>query len=354
LTDATRNAHANDATDSAHANDATDTTANMAKATAPADPSPGLSLGILLWGQATGWPAIEQAAVRIDELGYDHLWAWDHLHAIFGEPQQPIFEGWLTITAWAKVTRQARLGLLVGANTFRNPGLVAKLATTLDHISGGRAILGLGGAWFEYEHTAHGIEFGASPGERLRWLDEAAAAVRTVLDGGSASSPEGGRYRFRDLRHDPLPVQEKLPLMIGGSGERKTLRTVARYADMWNGMGSFETMQRKVAVLEQHCADVGRDPSQIERTIGLKPVIRDSEAEARRALERMLEHNQTDTDLPDRDQTFWPGTPEQIAERLLEMRSLGFHTALSELPAPYDYETIERLIGEVKPLVDAA
>ncbi len=313
----------------------------------------GLRLGILLWSQATDWPAFERAAVKVDQLGYDHLWAWDHLHAIFGEPQQPIFEGWISLGAWAKVTRRVRLGLLVGANTVRNPGLVAKLATTLDHISDGRAILGLGGAWFEYEHAAHGLDFGASPGQRLTWLDEAAAAVRTVLDGGSANSPEGGRYSFRDLRQEPLPLQAHLPLMIGGSGERKTLRTVAGYADMWNGMGRFETMQRKVQVLEQHCADVGRDPAEVERTIGCKPLIRDSEAEAWRVLARQMEHNQTPTDRLDTDPTFWPGTPEQIAERLLEMRTLGFDTAIAELAAPYDDETIERLIGEVKPLVDA-
>ncbi|CAN5633853.1 LLM class F420-dependent oxidoreductase [soil metagenome] len=316
-------------------------------------PSEGLRLGVLPWNQATDWPSYERTCVRLDELGYDHIWAWDHLHAIFGEPQQPIFEGWLSLAALAKVTSRARLGLLVGANTFRNPGLVAKLATTLDHVSGGRAIMGLGGAWFEYEHTAHGIDFGRSPGERLTWMDEAAAAIRTLLDGGSVTSPDGGRYRFRDLRQEPLPLQAHLPLMIGGSGERKTLRTIARYADMWNGMGRFETMQRKVQVLEQHCADVGRDPAQIERTIGFKPVIRDSEAEARRVLEGQMEHNQTPMSNIEDDPTFWLGTPEQLAGRLTEMRSLGFHTAIAEIGAPYDDETIERLIGEVKPLVDA-
>ena len=104
-------------------------------------------LGVLLWSQATDWPSFERSARRIDELGYDSLWTWDHLYAIFGDPYQPIFEGWMTLAAWAKVTSNVRLGLLVGANTFRNPGLVAKEATTLDHLSGGRAVLGIGGAW---------------------------------------------------------------------------------------------------------------------------------------------------------------------------------------------------------------
>ena len=116
------------------------------------------------------WPEFERAAKKVDDLGYEHLWTWDHLHAIFGEPQQPIFEGWMSLGAWAKATTRVRLGLLVGANTFRNPGLVAKLATTLDHISDGRAIMGLGGAWFEYEHDRHGIDFGHSAG-RAAGLD---------------------------------------------------------------------------------------------------------------------------------------------------------------------------------------
>ena len=119
-------------------------------------------LGVLLWNQATDWPAYEDAARRVDQLGYDHLWAWDHLYAIFGDPLQPIFEGWMSLAAWAKTTRRVRLGLLVGANTFRNPGLTAKLATTLDHLSDGRAILGIGGAWFGTEHRANGIEFGSA------------------------------------------------------------------------------------------------------------------------------------------------------------------------------------------------
>jgi alkanesulfonate monooxygenase SsuD/methylene tetrahydromethanopterin reductase-like flavin-dependent oxidoreductase (luciferase family) len=311
-----------------------------------------LRLGILLWNQSTDWPAYEAAARRVDELGYEHLWAWDHLHAIFGEPQQDIFEGWLSLAAWAKVTSRVRLGLLVGAIPFRNPGLVAKLATTLDHISAGRAILGLGGAWFEYEHTAHGIDFGASPGTRLRWLDEAVGAIRTVLDGGSASSPEGGRYELKGLRQEPLPLQKRLPIMIGGSGEKKTLRTVARYADMWNAMGTPEKLAHKVEVLREHCVAVGRDVGEIEFTVGCKPIIRDSEAEARRVWKHWMDRNKTPMSEVEDDPTFWPGTPEQIAQRLLEVKPLGFNTAIAEVPAPYDPETLERFIGQVKPLVD--
>src|SRR3970040_1585895 len=116
-----------------------------------------LGLGILRGSQATSWPEFESAARKVDRLGYDHLWTWDHLYAIFGDPYQPIYEGWTTLAAWSKVTRRARLGLLVGANTYRTRVLVAREAATLDHMSGGRAILGIGGAWFRLEHSAHGL-----------------------------------------------------------------------------------------------------------------------------------------------------------------------------------------------------
>ena len=311
-------------------------------------------LGVLLWNQSTDWAAYEAAARRVDQLGYEHLWAWDHLHAIFGEPQQNFFEGWLALAAWAKVTSRARLGLLVGAIPFRNPGLVAKLATTLDHISGGRSILGLGGAWFRYEHTAYGIDFGSSAGQRLDWLDEATGDIRRMLDGVPVTSPPDGHYTFSNLRQEPLPLQARLPIMIGGSGERKTLRTVARYADMWNAMGSREFLAHKVEVLERHCAEVGRDPQEIEFTLDCKPIIRDSEGEARRVWAEWMELNRTPMSEVADDDTFWPGTPEQIAERLLEVRDLGFNTAIAEMPAPFDEETLERFIGQVKPLVDRA
>ena len=311
-------------------------------------------LGILLWSQGTDWDSFERAAIRIDELGYEHLWTWDHLHAIFGDPYQPIFEGYATLAAWAKVTKRARLGLLVGANTFRNPGLTAKLAVTLDHISAGRAILGIGGAWFETEHTEFGLEFGRSPGERLTWMEEAVSAMRALLAGEAVTSPAGGRYRLSNLRLQPLPVQDRLPIMIGGGGEKKTLRSVAKHADMWNGMGTPETLARKVGILREHCEAVGRDFDEIELTVGCKPIIRSTEAEARRLWESQMQHNRTPMANVQNDSTFWVGTPEQVAQQMIDRKALGFDTFIAELAAPFDDETIERWIADVKPMVDRA
>jgi len=311
-----------------------------------------LKFGILLWSQAATWNETLVAAKKVDELGYEHLWTWDHLYAIFGDPYQPIFEGWSLLAAWARETERTRLGLLVGANTFRNPGLVAKTAATLDHISDGRAILGLGGAWMELEHEAHGIDFGSGFGQRLDWLDESVSAVSRVLGGESVTSDGSGRYSFDDLRHQPLPVQPHLPIMIGGSGEKKTLRTVAKYADMWNAMGTVDVMRHKVDVLRRHCEEVGRDPGEIEFTLGIKATIRDSAEEAERVYRTAMEHNRTPLADVEDDNTFWNGTPEQLAERLAPYVELGFRTVISEQPAPYDLETFERLIGQVGPLVE--
>jgi alkanesulfonate monooxygenase SsuD/methylene tetrahydromethanopterin reductase-like flavin-dependent oxidoreductase (luciferase family) len=142
-----------------------------------------IRVGTLLWVQQTDWDHLSAAARLTDSAGLDSLWAWDHLHAIVGDPLQPIYEGWTTLAAWAAETEQVQLGLMVGANTFRNPGLTAKAAVTVDHISKGRTWLGLGGAWFGYEHTANGLEFGSGFGQRLDWLDEAADGITRVLAG---------------------------------------------------------------------------------------------------------------------------------------------------------------------------
>ena len=313
-----------------------------------------LRMGAVLWSQGTDWAGFLAAAQRADELGYDSIWTWDHLYAIFGDPDQPIVEGYTALAGMAMGTERADIGLLVGANTFRNPGIVAKSVVTVDEMSGGRAILGLGGAWFGLEHTAFGIDFGTGFGQRLDWMDEATAAIRSLLDGRTVSSDGDGRYDFSDLHLNPLPVQEHLPIMIGGSGEKKTLRTVAAYADQWNAFGSPETLAHKDEVLRGHCADVGRNPDEIERTVGAKIVIRETEAEARRVLEDLMEHNRTPMANIEDDETFWIGTAGEMTERLLAYREVGFNTVLVEMPAPYDRETMDKLAEVVRPAVDSA
>jgi alkanesulfonate monooxygenase SsuD/methylene tetrahydromethanopterin reductase-like flavin-dependent oxidoreductase (luciferase family) len=313
-----------------------------------------VKLGVNLWSQASDWPAFLAAGQRVEQLGFDHLWTWDHIYAIFGDPDQPIFEGYTALAALAQATERVRLGLFVGANTFRNPGLAAKAVTTIDHISGGRAIMGLGGAWFEGEHQAFGLDFGSGFGQRLDWLAEAVPAVRTLLDGGEVSSPAGGRYAFDDLRIAPRPVQPHLPLLIGGAGERKTLRIVAEHADMWNVFGTPETLAHKDAVLRAHCAEVGRDSNEIERSVGCKITIRPTEPEAQRAFLALLEHNRTPVARMDGDVSVWTGTPDQIAETMIAYRRVGFHTFIVELAAPYDAETMETLMQVVKPMVEGA
>lgn len=303
-----------------------------------------VKLGALAWNQYTPWSDLRQAGINADRLGYDSIWTWDHLYPIVGSHEGPILEGWLTLAAWAERTEHAQIGLMVGANTFRNPAVVAKMATTLDHISGGRAVLGIGGAWFETEHRAYGIEFGSSPGERLRWLEEAVRIMRGMLRG---EQPSGSRfYETREVLNHPAPVQAKLPILIGGGGEKRTLRIVARYADACNVGGGFDNVQRKDEILRQHCAEVGRDESEIERTVGMGMcVIRDDPAEARRVADAIFEANGRAE--PWKNQLI--GTPEQVAEIMRPFLGIGFRHFIIGFPAPHDAESMERLVREVKP-----
>jgi alkanesulfonate monooxygenase SsuD/methylene tetrahydromethanopterin reductase-like flavin-dependent oxidoreductase (luciferase family) len=289
-----------------------------------------------------------QAGQRADELGYDSLWTWDHLYPIQGDWRGPIFEGYLILAGWAAITKRATVGLMVGANTFRHPALTAKMATTLDHLSGGRAILGIGGAWFEREHKAYGLGFGSGFGERLDWLDEAVELMRAMLRGDEATA-RGPHYQTLRVRNDPPPLQAHLPILIGGDGERKTLHTVAKYADAWNTGGTVDFVRHKDQVLRRWCAEVGRDEAEIERTLGLGLVIlRDEPAEARRAEDAIRHHH------PGYDETAMLGTPAQVAETLIPYVELGFRHIFYDLAAPFDDETLERFVGEVKPMLEAS
>ena len=304
--------------------------------------------GLQLWSQQTDWPGFRDAALAAEEAGWDSIWTWDHLLAIFGPWEQPVFEGWSVLAGLGPLTSRMRLGLMVGANTFRNPGHTAKLASTLDHLSGGRAVLGIGGAWFEREHDAFGFDFGSGFGERLDRLDESVMLMRRLLD-GERFSHEGRFYTFHDALCEPRPIQAHLPILVGGSGPRKTLRTVARRADAWNTSGTVDEVRAKLEILAEHCSDVGRDIATIEMTMSYPIVLRDSLEAAEHAYGTLLERNGTE------DMGGAPvllGSPTEVADALRPYAELGFETFIVRMPAPYDRETIDRM-AEVRELLDA-
>lgn len=309
-----------------------------------------MRFGAAFWVNRCTWADLRAAVSTAERVGWDSVWIDDHLLADEGDPDDPKFEGWATLAALATLTEHVRLGLLVSANTFRTPGLTAKLATTLDHLSGGRAVLGLGGGWFEGEHDAFGIDFGAGYGERLDRLDEAVGLIRRLLDGERIEKHDGRFYTMRDALCAPLPVQARLPILIGGSGPTKTLRTTARYADLWNGYGPPATVEATSRILAERCAEIERPFEAIERTVTVHVVVRDTADEARGAwsataarhgLEGRLASDGTEHGLT------VGGSPTDVAAYLRGYRDVGIGEVILVFRDPFDLETIERL-GEIR------
>jgi probable F420-dependent oxidoreductase len=207
-------------------------------------------VGIQLQPQHTTMEDLRTAWRTADAMGADSIWTWDHFFPLYGNPDGAHFEGWITLGALAADTSHAQVGMLVTGNTYRNPELLADMARTLDHVSNGRACLGLGAGWFERDYDEYGYEFG-TPGSRLRALEEALVRIRS-----------------RVAALNPAPIGA-LPIMIGGGGEKVTLRITAQYADQWNTFGPPENFAHKNAILDQWCAEIGRDPREIERTVGI-------------------------------------------------------------------------------------
>jgi alkanesulfonate monooxygenase SsuD/methylene tetrahydromethanopterin reductase-like flavin-dependent oxidoreductase (luciferase family) len=309
-----------------------------------------IRLGVALWSQVADWDDYQAAAQLVDSLGYDILLTNDHLLSEVGPPDQVKYEAWTALAAWATVTQHAQLGHWVGCNTFRDPALVAKMATTVDHASHGRCILALGSGWFQLEHEVCGIEFGGSPGQRLNWLDESISILRRLFNGETVTH-DGPHYQIHGLKLYPPPVNGKLPIMIGGSGEQKTLRTIARYADMWDigGEPTVERIRHKLDVLDERCAEVGRDVSEIERIVSTRVYVRDNPDDASAAYASAIRNNGKE---PSPNVDPWAGPPEVVAERMRPYIEMGVTSFIADFPAPYDRESIERWIGEVKPLLE--
>ena len=308
-----------------------------------------LRFGAAFWINRLDWPTLRDAAIAVEAAGWDSLWVDDHLLADEGDPADPKMEGWATLTALASVTRRVRLGLLVAANTFRNPGHTAKLATTLDHVSGGRAVLGLSGGWFGGEHETFGLDFGSGFGERLDRLDEAVGLIRRLLDGERVDH-EGRFYSMHDALCEPRPVQARLPILIGGSGPTKTLRTTARYADVWNGYGSPERIALSSEILRERCAEIGRPFEEIERTVTLHAVVRDPAGEAAAVWAETARLNGltgvAGSDGTDRGLTVG-GDPATVAAYLDGYARISVSEVILVFRHRVDLETIER-VSEVR------
>ncbi len=206
-------------------------------------------VALQLQPQHMDYRTIRDTAARAEDLGADIIFNWDHFYPLYGEPEGKHFECWTMLGAWAESTSRVEIGALVTCNSYRNPELLADMARTVDNISDGRLILGIGAGWFQKDYDEYGYDFG-TPGTRLADLAEALPRIES-----------------RFARLNPPPTR-RIPVLIGGGGEKKTLRLVARHATIWHSFADAETLERKLGILRQHCADVGRDFDEIEISTG--------------------------------------------------------------------------------------
>ncbi len=217
------------------------------------------------------WPGPNQShsdtlalARHVESTGWDGFWYADHFMPNSDDTSGPHNEAWTTLSAIGAVVPRIRIGTLVCGNTYRHPAVLAKMAATLDQITEGRVVLGLGAAWQENEHRAYGIPF-YTLGDRLNRLNEACQVIKGLFE-NERTTFHGKYYQLEDAPLVPKPVQDRLPLFIGGGGEKVTLRLTAQWADEWNVWGDVATLVHKMSVLDGHCADVGRDPGSIQRS----------------------------------------------------------------------------------------
>ena len=209
-----------------------------------------LRIAVHLHPQHAAYADIQRAVMGAEEAGVDIIYNWDHFYPLYGEPDGAHFECWTMLGAWAEQTERVQFGALVTCNSYRNPELLADMARTVDHISGGRLIFGIGSGWFERDYEEYGYEFGTAGGR----LDQLAEALPRIV----------GRWS----KLNPAPTRD-IPILIGGGGPKKTLKMTAQYASIWHHFGSPESMATKAAILDEWCRELDRDPAEIERAVGI-------------------------------------------------------------------------------------
>lgn len=294
------------------------------------------------------WEVLRAAALLADRQRWRTIWTYDHLlpptpeelPLAGGSFDAPVLEGWTLLAGLATLTERVRLGCMASAATFRHPGLLARMAVTVDAMSGGRVDLGLGAGWHEREHEAYGIPLG-TVAERLDRLEESCEVVTRLLRGGPVSH-EG---RFFRLREAPFAPTAAVPLLVAGGGERRTLRIAARFGDACNVygnlFGSLEEVRRKLQVLEAHCIAVGRDPAEVRRTVTLYADLVDDPSEAHRRRRFMGQH------LPDEEADALPiGEASRLIDAAAPYVSLGVDEVVLNVPSPSP-DLLERLDAEV-------
>jgi F420-dependent oxidoreductase-like protein len=303
-----------------------------------------MRFGAQIPGNQTSWEAMVAVARTMDAGRWDSAWTFDHFvpPLAFMDESGDCLEGWMTLAGLGAVTSRVRLGTIVSGVTYRNPALLAKMVATLDAMTGGRAILGVGAAWHQREHEAYGWDFPPMK-ERSDRLEEACALIRGLLTGDGPVDFRGRYYRLDKAPFAPRSARAKhIPIMVGGGGEKRTLRTLARYGDIMNAGGTPTDFARKVEVLTQHCEAVGRDPAEIEKTAFIILALQDDEAKAERLRERFAPQAPAEA----RTRNMAVGSAGQIVEVLRRYEQAGADAVIFQ-SLPNNPRLYERIDAEV-------
>ncbi|MEK7424255.1 MAG: TIGR03560 family F420-dependent LLM class oxidoreductase [Actinomycetota bacterium] len=295
-------------------------------------------------GAAAKWDKAVEIAVRAEELGYDSIWVYDHFHNVPRPAHEAVFECWTTIAAISQRTSRVRLGQMVGCNSYRSPGVLAKITSTIDVISGGRLDWGIGAGWYENEYKGYGFEF-PKPKDRIGMLNESVEIVRSMWT-QTETTYEGQYYRLSRANCDPKPLQSPHPpIWIGGGGEQLTLRVVAKHADYSNFGGLPDEWAHKREILKGHCAAVGRDEGTIGKTWSPEVFMRETEAEVVASGSRNL----WGEPFEKWREANLVGTPEQVCEKIQRYVDLGCSGFIPWCPDYPNMETMELFASHVMP-----